>query len=96
MWIAGKFRKGISVNDRHKARAQETQELVEALPGWLDGLEVGGSVYTAYTAPAEGTGAALIEAPRGALGHWLRIAESKIAHYQVITPTCWNASPRDD
>ncbi len=96
MWVAGRYRKGISVNDRHKARAQETLELVEALPSWLDSLEVGGSVYTAYTTPAEATGAALIEAPRGALGHWLRIAEGKIAHYQVITPTCWNASPRDE
>jgi hydrogenase large subunit len=37
----------------------------------------------------------LTEAPRGALGHWLQIADSKIANYQVITPTCWNASPRD-
>lgn len=96
MWIAGRYRKGISVLDRHLARAQEALELAEALPGWLDGLEVGGSVYTAYTTPAEATGAALTEAPRGALGHWLRIAKSKIAHYQVVTPTCWNASPRDD
>ena len=29
------------------------------------------------------------------LGHWLRIANGKIANYQVVTPTCWNASPRD-
>ena len=32
---------------------------------------------------------------RGALGHWLRVANGKIANYQVVTPTCWNASPRD-
>jgi hydrogenase large subunit len=96
MWIAGRYRKGISVLDRHIARAQETLILAEALPGWLDGLEVGGSAYTAFTTPAEAAGSALTEAPRGALGHWLRIVESKIAHYQVITPTCWNASPRDN
>jgi hydrogenase large subunit len=35
------------------------------------------------------------EAPRGALGHWIQITDGKIDHYQVITPTCWNASPRD-
>ncbi len=96
MWVAGRYRRGISVNDRHKARAQETLVLAEALPGWLDGLEVGGSVYAAYTKPAEGIGVSLTEAPRGALGHWLKIAGGKIAHYQVVTPTCWNASPRDD
>ncbi|MCK5257459.1 MAG: nickel-dependent hydrogenase large subunit, partial [Deltaproteobacteria bacterium] len=36
------------------------------------------------------------EAIRGALGHWVEYdANSKISHYQIITPTCWNASPRD-
>jgi hydrogenase large subunit len=29
------------------------------------------------------------------LGHWLQIAGGKIAQYQVITPTCWNVSPKD-
>ncbi|HEX9185543.1 MAG TPA: nickel-dependent hydrogenase large subunit [Vicinamibacteria bacterium] len=38
----------------------------------------------------------MTEAPRGALGHWVRIGGEAIAHYQVVTPTCWNASPRDD
>ena len=37
----------------------------------------------------------LTEAPRGALGHWLQIADGKIARYQVITPTCWTISPAD-
>jgi hydrogenase large subunit len=36
------------------------------------------------------------EAPRRALGHWLQITKSKISRYQIITPTCWNASPLDD
>jgi len=43
-----------------------------------------------------GYGVGLSEAPRGALGHWVEITDGKISHYQVITPTCWNASPRDD
>jgi Ni,Fe-hydrogenase I large subunit len=29
------------------------------------------------------------------LGHWLRIEKGIIAHYQIITPTGWNGSPRD-
>ena len=37
----------------------------------------------------------MTEAPRGALGHWVQIANGKIARYQIVTPTCWNASPRD-
>ena len=38
----------------------------------------------------------LTEAARGALGHWITISGGTINRYQVITPTNWNASPRDD
>ncbi len=37
----------------------------------------------------------LWEAPRGALGHWMRVKGGKIEHYQVVTPSTWNMSPRD-
>ena len=53
-------------------------------------------VYAGWAAPADAEAAGLTEAPRGALGHWLKIRAGKIAHYQVVTPTCWNGSPRDD
>ena len=36
-----------------------------------------------------------MEAPRGALGHWVVIAHGKIENYQMVVPTTWNASPRD-
>ena len=35
------------------------------------------------------------EAPRGALGHWIHIKNTKIENYQCVVPTTWNASPRD-
>ena len=35
------------------------------------------------------------EAPRGSLGHWIHIKDTKIENYQAIVPTTWNASPRD-
>jgi len=38
----------------------------------------------------------LTEAPRGALGHWVKINDSVIENYQAVVPTTWNASPRDD
>jgi hydrogenase large subunit len=96
MMIGGLYRNGISVHDRHRARAAETLKIAEALPGWLEEVKPGGAVYSRYAVPAEAEAAGLTEAPRGALGHWLKIREGKIAHYQVVTPTCWNASPRDD
>lgn len=42
-----------------------------------------------------GEGEGLVEAARGALGHWIRIEGGRIANYQIIAPTTWNFSPRD-
>ena len=36
-----------------------------------------------------------MEAPRGALGHWIVIEGGKIKNYQMVVPTTWNGSPRD-
>lgn len=47
------------------------------------------------TWPAEAKGVGFCEAPRGALGHWIRIRDRKIENYQCVVPTTWNASPRD-
>lgn len=41
-------------------------------------------------------GAGLVQAARGGLGHWLSLTDGKISGYQIISPTTWNASPRDD
>ncbi len=45
--------------------------------------------------PAEAKGAGPCEAPRGALGHWIKIKNTKIDSYQCVVPTTWNAGPRD-
>ncbi len=45
--------------------------------------------------PDAGSGAGLVEAARGALGHWLTIRKGVIANYQIVAPTTWNFSPRD-
>lgn len=47
------------------------------------------------TWPAEARGVGLSEAPRGALAHWIVIKDKKIANYQLVVPSTWNASPRD-
>ncbi|MHB1563646.1 MAG: nickel-dependent hydrogenase large subunit [Leptospirillum sp.] len=47
------------------------------------------------TWPKECKGVGFAEAPRGALGHWIRIREGKIENYQAVVPTTWNGSPRD-
>jgi hydrogenase large subunit len=104
MWVNGDYRQGISVMDRHMARALEAQKVADAMLGWLDQITEGASEYTPVTAPFSKSGEGLTEAPRGALGHWLTTSPSTtlapngqtaIGSYQVITPTCWNASPKD-
>jgi hydrogenase large subunit len=45
--------------------------------------------------PKEAKGVGFTEAPRGALGHWVKIKDTKIDNYQCVVPTTWNGSPRD-
>ena len=40
-------------------------------------------------------GVGLHEAPRGLLSHWSVIKNGKLANYQAVVPSTWNASPRD-
>ncbi len=45
--------------------------------------------------PKKAMGVGHTEAPRGALAHWIVIEDQKIANYQLVVPSTWNASPRD-
>jgi len=47
------------------------------------------------TWPKQAKGIGMVEAPRGALSHYIVIEDRKIANYQLVVPTTWNASPRD-
>jgi hydrogenase large subunit len=96
MWVNGDYQKGISVIDRHAARALEAQKISKALEEWLGQLKPDGEVWTECTVPDSAQGVGLVEAPRGALGHWLTIKDKKIENYQCVVPSTWNTSPRDD
>jgi hydrogenase large subunit len=47
------------------------------------------------TWPKEAKGVGTVAAPRGALGHWIKIKDGRIENYQCVVPSTWNASPRD-
>jgi len=85
-----------SVMGRHLARAICAKVITDNMVNWLLELKPGESTFVEYTIPESGTGVGLTEAARGALGHWIEIKEQKIANYQCVVPTTWNASPRDD
>jgi [NiFe] hydrogenase large subunit/hydrogenase large subunit len=90
---------------RTAARGMETVLLARRMSVWFDEL-VGrikaGDVSTFSKAkwepstwPKTARGYGVLDAPRGALGHWVEIDDGKISRYQCVVPTTWNASPRD-
>ena len=88
---------------RHASRMIETVALCDAMERWLGELieEAGKPGFKIHDTdhweiPQSGEGAGFFEAPRGALGHWIRIENQKIKNYQAVVPSTWNASPRDE
>lgn len=90
---------------RTAARGIETLVIAEKLSEWVDELADNmaqgdlavhnGEKWDPATWPKEAQGWGFHEAPRGALGHWVRIVDGKIANYQAVVPSTWNCSPRD-
>ena len=90
---------------RTAARGIETVLIARKMETWLGDLT--GRIKNGDTAtfnkdkwepakwPAKAEGYGYLDAPRGALGHWVQIENGKIARYQCVVPTTWNASPRD-
>ncbi|CAB1128571.1 Hydrogenase large subunit [Candidatus Hydrogenisulfobacillus filiaventi] len=84
---------------RTAARALEAQALARTVPAWVDELVSnvahGNTQTYAEWQMKDGDGFALRSAPRGALGHWVKIRNGQIVAYQAVVPSTWNASPRD-
>jgi len=90
---------------RTAARGIETVLLARKMEQWLgelNGRIKNGDVATFTKAkwepsswPAKSEGYGYLDAPRGALGHWVQIEDGKIARYQCVVPSTWNCSPRD-
>ena len=88
---------------RTAARAIETELMADMMVEWTDELarNVATGDLSTWTefdfekVSRDAKGYGLAEAPRGALGHWVRIENGKVANYQAVVPSTWNASPRD-
>lgn len=88
---------------RTAARAIETELMCDVMMEWTDELAKNAamgdlSTWTDFDfdeVSASSKGQGLAEAPRGALGHWVKIEDGKIENYQAIVPSTWNAGPRD-
>ncbi|MFC5303261.1 nickel-dependent hydrogenase large subunit [Azospira restricta] len=86
---------GGSVLARVVARMSEVARLLPQMEQWLREIAPGEPFCAEWTAPQDAHGVGLVEAARGALGHWLTIERGRIAGYQIVAPTTWNFSPRD-
>ena len=84
-----------NVHARVTARVLEIALVVIAMERWIQNLRPNGEFCNHAAMPADCEGVGLTEAARGALGHWLKIEDGRIANYQIIAPTTWNFSPRD-
>jgi [NiFe] hydrogenase large subunit/hydrogenase large subunit len=90
---------------RTAARGMETVLLARQMERWytqlVDRIKNGDTQtftrdhWEPSTWPKEAKGFGWLDAPRGALGHWVRIKDGKIAKYQCVVPSTWNCSPRD-
>jgi hydrogenase large subunit len=85
-----------SVMGRHIMRALECKMVADEISAMIMQVKLEEPVCVPHEIPESGEGMGLWEAARGALGHWVEIRNKKIARYQAIVPTTWNASPKDD
>lgn len=88
-------RGGSTVTARVAGRLLEIARTQVLLEQWVAALRPQERFIHDVALPDQGEGEGLVEAARGALGHWLRIEGGRIASYQIIAPTTWNFSPRD-
>ncbi|MBK6547751.1 MAG: nickel-dependent hydrogenase large subunit [Arcobacter sp.] len=88
---------------RTAARAIESELMADVMMDWVDELALNAangdlSTWTEFDfnkVAKDAKGIGLEEAPRGALGHWVKIKDGKVVNYQTVVPSTWNAAPRD-
>ncbi len=94
-----------STMGRTAARTLESKIVVDQMLSWFDNLVANikaGDLavhdpvkWDPASWPKEAHGVGFMEAPRGALAHWIVIKDGKIGNYQAVVPSTWNAGPRD-
>ena len=87
---------GATVNSRMLARLLELAWTLPRMQQWVKDLQPDEPFCDRSPLAKRGEGVGMIEAARGSLGHWLTLEKGKIKHYQIVAPTTWNFSPRDE
>jgi len=89
---------------RTAARTLETKVILDGMQGWYNDLitnikagdtkTFNETLWQPSSWPKQAQGVGFMEAPRGGLAHWIVIENEKIANYQAVVPSTWNAGPR--
>jgi hydrogenase large subunit len=90
---------------RTAARGLETKIVADNMQIWYNNLvaniKAGDTrtfndvLWDPSSWPKQARGVGFMEAPRGALAHWIVIEDETIKNYQAVVPSTWNAGPRD-
>jgi hydrogenase large subunit len=90
---------------RTAARGLETKVVCDMMQTWYnqlianikggDTLTFNETLWDPASWPRQARGVGFMEAPRGALAHWIVIKDQAIKNYQAVVPSTWNAGPRD-
>ncbi len=90
---------------RTAARTLESKIVADTMQTWFDNLVTNikagetktfnDTLWEPSSWPRQAQGVGFMEAPRGGLAHWIVIENEKIANYQAVVPSTWNAGPRD-
>lgn len=86
---------------RTAARGIEALTIGLNVKNWLtqytNNIENDKTIIEDYEPPKSARGVGFLNAPRGALSHWMVTDENaRIANFQLVVPTTWNLSPRDE
>jgi len=87
---------GANIHNRMVLRLVELAKLTLQIERWIKDIEPQNTFCHQLELPKEGQGIGLSEAARGSLGHWMTVEKGKISNYQLVAPTSWNFSPRDN
>ncbi|MBU1001320.1 MAG: nickel-dependent hydrogenase large subunit [Proteobacteria bacterium] len=86
---------------RTAARCIETKVIGDEMVEWIAKLEANVAagktdIVAPFKMPESAFGVGFVNAPRGALSHWIEIAGGKIKNFQLVVPSTWNLGPRCD
>ena len=78
------------------ARAEEAVLIAAWMEEWLKLLPADGQYTIPLGSPVKKRAVQINDAPRGPLLHAVETNDGEVSAYQVITPSTWNFSPKDE